>query len=111
MVFDISRTENDAAESRNQKPQPEQVSSGWQSMETAPKDGTAIQAEIPDNGSDNIIAWAGGLVDADWYDCGGWSFVENQEPPDCWTDGICWEQNEDGIKSVYPVRWKHLGGS
>ena len=78
-------------------------------MGAAPLDGTAIQAEIPGNGSDNIIAWMVGLVDAEGRDGGGWSFVEDQEPPGCWTDGICWEQNEDGIKSVLPVRWKHLG--
>ena len=39
----------------------------WQPMETAPKDGTEIQAEIPGNGADNVIAWMEGLVDSD--DC------------------------------------------
>ena len=36
----------------------------WQLIETAPKDGTWIQAKIPKNGSDNIIAWVDGFVDA-----------------------------------------------
>ena len=82
--------------------------SGWQTIETAPKDGTPIQADIPGNGSDNIIAWIGGLLNDKGEDCGGWQFVEEQEPPQSWTDGICWESNEDDQPSVKPTRWKHL---
>jgi len=81
----------------------------WQSMDTAPKDGTAIQAEIPGNGSTNIIAWQTGLVDSGGRVCGGWGFMEDQDPPACWTDGTCWEVNEDGEKSVEPTLWKPLG--
>lgn len=81
----------------------------WQPIETAPKDGTHIQAEIPGHGSDNIIAWIDGLIGELSEDCGGWAFMhEDQEPPDCWTDGICWEKNEDGKQSVKPIRWKAL---
>ncbi|TFZ81397.1 hypothetical protein [Candidatus Macondimonas diazotrophica] len=83
--------------------------SPWQSIETAPKDGTVIQAEIPGHGSDNLIWWLEGLVDSDCNDCGGWAFVEDQEPPGCWTDGICWASNEDGVASVQPVRWRPTG--
>lgn len=79
----------------------------WQDISTAPRDGTPIQAEIPGHGSDNIIFWIDGLVGTDEQDCGGWAFAhEEQEPPDCWTDGICWEVNEDFQQSVKPTRWK-----
>ena len=78
----------------------------WQPIETAPKDGTPIQADIPGNGQDNIIAWIPGLLNDKNEDCCGWQFVSEQEPPDCWTDGICWESNEDGQQSVKPIRWK-----
>lgn len=61
----------------------------WQPISTAPKDGTWIQAKIPGNGSDNVIAWIGGLLDSDENECSGWTFMTEQEPPDCWTDGIC----------------------
>lgn len=81
----------------------------WQPIETAPRDGTPIQAEIPGNGSDNIIAWVGGYLDSDERECSCWVFVEDQEPPDDWTDGVCWEVNEDGVPSVKPTRWKPLG--
>jgi hypothetical protein len=85
----------------------------WQPIETAPLNGTPIQAEIPNNGSDNVIAFLPNYVDEAGDDCGAWSFVSEQEPPDCWTDGVCWDLNEDGKPSVKPVRWKPLpsGGS
>ena len=75
-------------------------------IETAPRDGTPIQAEIPGHGRDNIIAWMTGLVDSDDRPCGNWSFVEEQEAPDDWTDGICWEVNADEKPSTQPTRWK-----
>jgi hypothetical protein len=79
----------------------------WQDISTAPRDGTHIQAEIPGNGSDNVIFWMNGFLNSDDKDCGGWAFAnEFQEPPDCWTDGVCWEVNEDGVPSVKPTRWK-----
>jgi hypothetical protein len=80
----------------------------WQPIETAPKDGTAIQASIPGNGSDNVIAWFDDLLDSNGNPCGGWAFVSEQEPPECWTDGICWDVNEDGNPSVRPTEWKAL---
>lgn len=81
----------------------------WQPISTAPRDGTAIQARIPGHGSDNVIAWYPGLMDEDGNDCCAWTFVlEEREPPDCWTDGWCWESNEDGVPSVRPTEWKPL---
>lgn len=80
----------------------------WQSMDAAPKDGTWIQARIPGHGADNVIAWMDGLQNSADEPCGGWSFVTDQEPPDSWTDGICWDVNEDGVASVAPTAWKRL---
>ena len=81
----------------------------WQDIASAPKDGTAIQAEIPGNGADNVIAWQPeAFMSSCEESCGGWAFVTEQEPPDCWTDGVCWDSNEDGVSSVQPTRWKRL---
>ncbi len=82
--------------------------SDWKPIETAPRDGTWLQAQIPGHGSDNVIAWAGDLVDPNDMATGGWSFMTEQEPPDSWTDGICWAVNEDGVASVQPTHWKPL---
>ena len=72
-------------------------------IETAPKDGTEILAKIPNHGSYNVIAWK--EIGPDW---GGWCFTRDQEPPDSWTDGICWEVNEDLEQSVEPTYWMPL---
>jgi hypothetical protein len=84
--------------------------SEWHDIATAPKDETEIQARIPGHGEDNVIAWVGGaLLDSDGAECGGWAFTsEDQEPPDCWTDGWCWLVNADGESSAWPTHWKPL---
>lgn len=81
----------------------------WQAIETAPLDGTDIQARIPGHGDDNVIAWqVDAFIDSNGNSVGGWAFTTDQEPPDCWTDGICWEVNEDENASVQPTQWKPL---
>lgn len=81
---------------------------GWRPIETAPKDGTVFQAIIPGHGADNVIMWLDGLIGPSGEDTGGWCFAEDQEPPDCWTDGVCWAVNEDGKPSVQPTHWAPL---
>ena len=80
----------------------------WQSMKDAPRDGTPIQADIPGNGCDNVIAWLCGFLDESGEYCCCWVIVDDQEPPDDWDDGVCWAANADGLTSTPPVRWKHL---
>lgn len=80
----------------------------WQPIETAPQNGEWIQIEIPGHGADNVVAWLDAYVDGEGKDCGCWTFMTEQEPPDCWTDGVCWAVNEDGKASTKPTRWKPL---
>ena len=77
-------------------------------IDSAPKNGTIIQAKIPGHGSDNIIAWSLGFNDGSGSDTGAWVFMADQEPPDCWTDGVCWEANQDNEKSIEPTHWKPI---
>lgn len=79
----------------------------WQGIDTAPRNGTYVQAEIPGYGANNIIYWMSGPVGGKDGWRGGWAFAyDRQEPPECWTDGVCWDVNEDGAPSVKPTRWK-----
>lgn len=80
----------------------------WMPIETAPTDGTPFQAIIPGHGSDNIIAATGDIEMYDGSDCWAWAFVEDQEPPESWDDGICWASNSIGEPSVRPTHWKPL---
>lgn len=84
------------------------MSAMWKSIETAPTDGTWIQAHIPTYGSDYVIAWTNDLIGSDGEPAGGWQIMSEQEPPECWTDGICWEINEDENRSMHPTKWKPL---
>lgn len=81
---------------------------GWQNMDTAPRDGTPIQAEIEGEGTDFVIMWQGGFVGENGEDCATWVIADEQEPPACWTDGVCWDSNENEVPSARPIRWKHL---
>ena len=78
----------------------------WQPIATAPKDGTAFLALV--NGASYVIAWTDGLMNSDEDDCGGWYIADAEEPPDCWTDGVCWEVNGDGQRSAQPTGWKTI---
>lgn len=85
------------------------IPSGFLPFDQAPRDGTWIQALIPGHGSDNVIAWCEGAFMNDAEEsCGGWSFMTDQEPPDCWTDGVCWTSNDCGVPSMLPTAFKPL---
>jgi hypothetical protein len=73
-------------------------------IETAPQDGTRIIGHIPGYG-DGVIYWIDGLLDDNQQDCGGWAWMDMSPPPPSWTDGICWERNEDDEPSVKPTHW------
>ncbi len=80
--------------------------SDFRDIETAPRDGTPIQARIPGHGDDNIIAWLTDTVEGENGPCGCWVFASEQEPPADWSDGYCWAINEDGERSTFPTHWK-----
>ena len=81
--------------------------SDFQTIDSAPRDRTPIQARIPGHGDDNIIMWEPDCLENEHGPCGSWVFVsEDQEPPEDWTDGYCWGVNEDGVPSTWPTHWK-----
>lgn len=84
------------------------MTADWQEIGTAPRDGTTIQARIPGHGDDNLIAFVYiGDCGVDGGEGYGWTFVTDQEPPSCWTDGYCWASNEDEKPSIQPTHWRH----
>lgn len=84
------------------------ATAGWLPISDAPRDGSAFQAIIPGNGADNILCWSNGFLNSDGDECGTWTFDSDQEPPDDWTDGCCWEVNEGGGPSTQPTFWKAI---
>ena len=81
--------------------------SGWQPMKNAPG-GTMIRVKLK-SGKEGFVIWTGGFLDEEGEDCGGWNWI-GHNPPRSWTDGVCWELNEDNKRSVQPIAWKPCTG-
>lgn len=76
----------------------------WQTIDSAPKDGTEIEVRI---GRMIFPAkWEHGFLDDNEKDCGGWVATEENHHPACWTSGVCWQTNEDGQLSEQPEYWR-----
>lgn len=82
------------------------MSDGWRPIGTAPCDGTKFQVRMPGYGEKNLVLWRGGLLTANGEDTSGWHYVAGDREPSCWSDGVCWDQNEDGQPSIQPTEWK-----
>lgn len=82
----------------------------FRDISSAPRDGTAILARIPGHGDDNVISYEyiGDCATEDGGLAWGWTFASDQEPPEDWSDGWCWESNEDGVPSTQPTHWKPI---
>lgn len=78
----------------------------WQPMETAPRD-RCIVVLLENNVTTGFVWWESGFFDEDGKECGTWAWAEDS-PPDCWTDGYCWEVNEDLERSMQPIGWREL---
>ena len=40
--------------------------------------------------------------------CDQWQAVHEAEHPPCWSGGACWASNEDGVRSLQPIAFRHL---
>lgn len=70
----------------------------WQPIESAPKDGTRIIV-LTKRGLPVLAKWG----DLDDFRC--WMAVEMDNHPSCWTDGICWQLNDENEESDPPIKW------
>ena len=61
-----------------------------------------IRLHMPD-GSDFLA----GLVPVEGEHKSVWAWTEIEEgtAPEDWTDGVCWQVNEDGKQSTQPIGW------
>ena len=77
----------------------------WQSMETAPID---RPVDLRVKGKALRCVWEGGFVNGDDENCYCWQTVNEDDPsaPECWTDGVCWEENSDLKRSAQPTGWR-----
>jgi hypothetical protein len=77
------------------KPMGEKDSAGptprWLPIESAPKDGTIILAEVPDHGAPVVVFWDEALAMA-------------HDP--VWV--VCWDGEHLSSESRRPIRWQHI---
>lgn len=78
----------------------------WKPMETAPYN-TAV--EIKAGGmAFKAIFLSNVSIDESGKYCDQWQAVHEGKHPPCWTDGACWESNDDEMMSIQPTHWRSL---
>jgi hypothetical protein len=78
----------------------------WQKIASAPKDGSDI--EILTAGGFEMLARFEllGFEDEDGKSVGSWVASVEGRHPDCWSDGACWQSNENEMPSDPPTMWR-----
>ncbi|WP_300573428.1 hypothetical protein [Phenylobacterium sp.] len=78
---------------------------GWKPIETAPREEDVIVRTA--GGSVFGAALVYGVEDEEgsaW----AWTVSDGEPHPPCWSDGVCWSENEDSEPSDPPVGWMPL---
>jgi len=77
---------------------------GWQPIETAPDCDVIIECE---DGS-IFLAHNHCYVEGLHAPVKVWCAAREGIHPKCWTEGACWDANDDGEPSTKPIRWLPL---
>lgn len=83
---------------------PPVVAEGWRPIATAPYSteviiragGMTFHAELVRDGAMSSLE----------EDCDQWRATREGEHPPCWSDGCCWDSNEDELTSLQPDAWR-----
>lgn len=81
--------------------------SKWNNMDDHPTDKIVV-LDIPSFGEMKAIYTYGYAVDLDEHEVFAWVSMDEDNEPECWTDGVCLDQNENDEQSLQPKRWRHL---
>lgn len=79
---------------------------GWCTIDSAPKDGTEVIVRVPGHG-DYRVRWQAGFYGEDGGGGATWVCFDDRAPV-CWTDGVCWQTNEDDKPSKKPKYWRPI---
>lgn len=79
---------------------------GWRPIAEAPRDGTRVVVYTT-GGHALVASWQFACcIGSDGTEADAW--MAQGIHPRCWTDGICWERNEDDEPSDAPTHWQPL---
>jgi hypothetical protein len=79
----------------------------WRDISSAPKDGTEVRLLLASGNTLNA-SMQSGFVDSMGRDCMCWVCSEEDHCPESWSDGACWENNENNEQSDQPTHWQPL---
>lgn len=89
------------------QPAPDAVAeAAWSGVENAPYD-TPLTV-LAGGMTFAAILRRDASLNEDGESCDQWQAVVEGEHPPCWTDGACWESNEDGIPCLWPEAFMPL---
>lgn len=92
---------------RDAQPAPDAVAeAAWSGVENAPYD-TPLTV-LAGGMTFAAILRRDASLNEDGESCDQWQAVVEGEHPPCWTDGACWESNEDGISCLWPEAFMPL---
>ena len=76
----------------------------WQPIDSAPV-GRPVRVKTR-GGAELVASLRSGFVNALGKSVFGWVAEDGETYPDCWDDGVCWEENSAGDASDFPVEWQ-----
>jgi hypothetical protein len=79
----------------------------WQDIETAPYN-TPVIVEVGSGMSFAAQLVPDASINSEDQSCAQWRAVHQGEHPPCWSDGACWQRNENEVMSMQPRRWRAL---
>lgn len=88
---------------------PSSPGDGWEPIETAPRDNKTAIIVLTETGRIFKATYRFCVSENEHGECDAWCVDEDDPRPDCWTEGLCWAENEDGNPSDQPAYWKPLG--
>ena len=79
----------------------------WQPIDSAPMDGTEVRLLLK-SGRMVKASVQTGFMNSEENGCACWVCSDEEDCPESWTDGACWDRNEDDKQSDQPTHWAPL---
>lgn len=80
----------------------------WRDISEAPRDGQTVQVRLVSGMIVYASYEADYCLDSDGALCGQWVCSDELYYPNTWTDGACWQVNENGEISDQPTHFRTL---
>ncbi len=79
----------------------------WRPISTVPISEEPVRLLL-ESGRELTASKRPGFTDCNGHDCWLWVCSDEDNYPECWTDGACWERNAADQRSDQPTHWQSL---